>query len=72
MIDEDDVWWWMINYVWWWCINVKITHDDGWWMMIDEWWMMEYDGWYMMDVGFMTMIMIDDRNDVWCMTDYEW
>ena len=39
---------------------------DGFMMMIMD------NGWYMMDVGFMTMMMIDDRSDVWCMTDDEW
>ena len=44
-------------------------------MMNEECWMI-YDGrwWSMMDVGFMTMMIIDDRCrcDVWCMTDDEW
>ena len=30
------------------------------------------DGWYMMDVGFMTMMMIDDKSDVWCMMYDRW
>ena len=57
-------------------INVIITDDDDdnaiWLIYDDGWWMYNVWWWSMMDVGFMTSIMIDDRFDVWCMTDDKW